>query len=163
MNGEFEPQNSAIRQPRPNAYRRWTKLSNIEQLATIEAFATVAAVRALLSTLPSSAASMAIRRVLDEQPPDEPTTGDATARENIDVIRFAVARAAARVPKATCLVQALSGWWMFKRRGMSVKLRIGVEKGLNGFSAHAWLCVGDVIVIGGQDASARFVVLERKA
>ncbi len=51
---------------------------------------------------------------------------------------------------------------MFKYRGFDAKIRIGVDKVAEDFSAHAWLTIGDTIVLGGVDAAARFVVLESK-
>jgi tRNA G37 N-methylase TrmD len=49
---------------------------------------------------------------------------------------------------------------MLRRRSVRASVRIGVQKNSMGFAAHAWLCVGDVIVIGGEDAAMRFVTLE---
>ena len=139
---------------------RWSRLTRLERQITLEALVVVGAVSALVSTFPSSFTSMAIRRVIVRATPSTPQTSAYTTMQGIELIRSAITRASLRIPKASCLVQALSGWWMLKRRKIPSQLRIGVEKGANGFSAHAWLCVGDTIVIGGEDAAARFVTLE---
>jgi len=64
-----------------------------------------------------------------------------------------VARLARRVPwRATCLVQALAGWLLLKRRGIVATIRFGVAKSEAGLAAHAWLVVGSEIVLGGEAA-----------
>jgi hypothetical protein len=152
-------QNSVADRPFVNAVRRWSRLSMSERQAALEAMVVVATVSALISTLPSSLTSIAIRRAIARdrhfrQP------ADFTTAEVVDRIRSAIARASPRIPRANCLVQALSGWWMLRRRNVDSQLRIGVEKGERGLSAHAWLCVGNTIVIGGEDAAAKFVTLK---
>jgi hypothetical protein len=56
----------------------------------------------------------------------------------------------------------MAGWWMLKNRAIRAQIRIGVDKVEQNFSAHAWLVVGDIIVLGGADAAARFVTLESR-
>lgn len=54
----------------------------------------------------------------------------------------------------TCLVQSLAAIRMIRRRGLSGLLYIGVNRGDDHqFGAHAWVCVGDVDVCGGRQAS----------
>ncbi len=62
-------------------------------------------------------------------------------------------RIAARVPwRTTCLVRALAGSLLLWRRGTPATIRFGVNRADAGFSAHAWLLVGDTIVLGGENA-----------
>ncbi|EME71274.1 hypothetical protein H261_03728 [Paramagnetospirillum caucaseum] len=60
----------------------------------------------------------------------------------------AVRAMAARTPwKSTCLVQAITGAIMLRRRGIPASLLLGVAKE-SGLIAHAWLKSGDVFVTG---------------
>lgn len=60
----------------------------------------------------------------------------------------AVRLAAAFVPGASCLTQALAAQILFARRGISSVLHIGVENA-QGFKAHAWLEIEDQPILGG--------------
>jgi hypothetical protein len=52
----------------------------------------------------------------------------------------------------TCLVKALTAHKMLQRRLVNHKIHIGVElKSKNSLGAHAWLSVGDDIVLGGEN------------
>lgn len=73
---------------------------------------------------------------------------------------WAVRAASARIPRATCLTQALAVRLMLQRRGLPALLRIGVarsaEKGVEG---HAWIeCQGRIII--GQSEPEHYKVLE---
>lgn len=59
----------------------------------------------------------------------------------------------ARTPwKSTCLVKALAAHKMLKRRNISSRIHFGVKKSSdNDFEAHAWLSVGDKVIIGGEN------------
>ena len=59
----------------------------------------------------------------------------------------------ARTPwKSTCLVKALSMSKMLKIRHIDHKIHIGVTPKLNNqFGAHAWLSVGNEIILGGKN------------
>ncbi|GAA0584633.1 lasso peptide biosynthesis B2 protein [Rhizomicrobium electricum] len=62
-------------------------------------------------------------------------------------------RVAAHMPwRTTCLVRAIAGALMLKRRGIPSTIRFGVNRADGGLSAHAWLLVGDTIVLGGEIA-----------
>lgn len=68
----------------------------------------------------------------------------------IDRVAFAIPRAAARVPwRATCLVQALAARRWLAREGIASQLVLGARKDGDALDAHAWLTVGDRVVIGG--------------
>lgn len=55
-------------------------------------------------------------------------------------IVWAVRATARRVPRATCLTQALAGKLLLEQNGCPVELRIGVGRDDAGqFRAHAWL------------------------
>lgn len=69
----------------------------------------------------------------------------------------AVNRAARRSPwRTTCLIRAMAGRAMLRRRGMPCTLYLGVAPGgaERRLRAHAWLSAGGEIILGGQEASA---------
>lgn len=74
--------------------------------------------------------------------------------DQIDQIGWAIRVAAAHTPwKSTCLVQALAGMMMLKRRGLPGTLYLGVAKSTNTTSsvsidAHAWLSSSGKILVG---------------
>ena len=58
--------------------------------------------------------------------------------------------AAAIVPGASCLTQALAAQYLLACRGYASQVRIGVKLGAdNQVEAHAWLVSGPVIATGG--------------
>jgi hypothetical protein len=74
--------------------------------------------------------------------------------QELDTARlvWAVRAAAARIPRATCLTQALAAKYLLERSGRSVQLHLGVTKQDGRFMAHAWLeCEGET-VLGGEVA-----------
>jgi hypothetical protein len=61
---------------------------------------------------------------------------------------------------ATCLRQALLLCFFLARRGIKAELRIGVEKtDTSEFVAHAWVEWHGHVLIGGEHAQERYVVL----
>jgi len=77
-------------------------------------------------------------------------------------IGWAVSAAAARVPwRSTCLIQALAGARMLRRRSIHATLHLGTARNPTNKSkleAHAWLRCGDTILIGRHDRE-RFIEL----
>ena len=140
---------------------RFAKLPLPDQAATIEALTTVATARLLVATLPHSRLSRWLQPSL-RQPPLDGKVRNSHPDTVVERICTAVTRASRRIPGSTCLVQAIAGWWMLKYRGIDARICIGVDKAESEFSAHAWLAIGDTIVLGGADAAVRFVVLEPK-
>jgi hypothetical protein len=69
-----------------------------------------------------------------------------------DEYAWAVQAAARRVPRATCLTQALALQSLLGSAGYVSTLRIGVAKEGADFHAHAWLECDGRIVIGGAEA-----------
>lgn len=74
-----------------------------------------------------------------------------TADEGCHRIAFIIPRAARRVPwRADCLVQAMAGQDMLRRRGIATAVTVGTAKQADGtFQSHAWLLRGDIVVLGG--------------
>ncbi len=150
-------QHQTSRQP---AWRRWAGLSGAERIASLEALFVVTAVRAVVAVAPASFTARRIQRFVGNGSTTPAQPDDSTTLEVAATVRDAIVRASLRVPKATCLIQAVSGWYMLRRRGIGAAVRIGVQKSEQTLSAHAWLCVGDRILIGGEDAAMRYTALE---
>jgi hypothetical protein len=69
----------------------------------------------------------------------------------VDRIAFAIPRVARRLPwRSDCVVQALAARSWLARHRVESALIVGVRKPVpKPFEAHAWLKVGEAIVIGG--------------
>jgi hypothetical protein len=79
-------------------------------------------------------------------PSQEPEKQIARAR----YVARRLERVAAHVPwRTTCLVQAIAGALLLRRRGIATTIRLGVNRTDGNLAAHAWLLVGDTIVLGG--------------
>ena len=77
-------------------------------------------------------------------------------------VQWAITTVAARLPWATCLVQALAADAILRRRGLTSELRIGVRVRGNSdvpFKAHAWVECGGTVVTGAIEELADFKVL----
>lgn len=75
----------------------------------------------------------------------------ATARSGVrpDQIGWAIDAASRRVPRASCLTQAVAGQILLRRHGIASTLQVGVIRDQQGFRAHAWIEEGGRILIGG--------------
>jgi hypothetical protein len=93
--------------------------------------------------------------------------GDGANAATADVRRgFEVAAAVRRAARLSpqrfrCLAQALAARAMLRRRGLSGRLHLSAGRGEGGIEAHAWLSLGDAVVLGrgappGQVELARF-------
>lgn len=63
--------------------------------------------------------------------------------------------------QCTCLVQAMAGQWMLRRRGVSGTVYLGVarDRETGELTAHAWLRSGERIITGKQALSRGFTVV----
>ena len=138
--------------------RRFIELPLPDQAATFEALAAVTAARIRLSLYSQPKLNRLLEPLVIGSRFNE-TSKVIGYRGSVERVVAAVRRASRRVPGATCLVQAIAGCRMLESRSIRSKIRIGVDKDHEKFSAHAWLTVDDKIVLGGADASARFVEL----
>lgn len=81
---------------------------------------------------------------------DMPSQGDL---RRAFVLCHRLMRLARLVPwRTTCLVQAIAGHMLLKRRRIASTVRIGVTTAQNAVHAHAWLMVDGRIVLGGREA-----------
>lgn len=153
------------RTPRPvvPAWKRWIRLGLRDQVTSLEALGVLVSVRTLVSTLPSAVVSSNVSRFMasDVGVRQNDIGYDVVARRD-EILRvcLGIQRAAVRTPGATCLVQAIAGWLMLRRRGLSSSVKIGVQKDEHAFAVHAWLCVDGEVCIGGIDSTRSFQTLE---
>jgi hypothetical protein len=77
--------------------------------------------------------------------------GPPTAINGVQVSRIVrfVDRTAKWVPEASCLTQALAAQLLLARCGITTLIHIGVNKDDTGMAAHAWLKLGERILLGG--------------
>lgn len=72
------------------------------------------------------------------------------SRFSVEKLVWAVRAVSPFVPGATCLTQALAAQVLLTRAGHSSRVEVGVAKGdQDQFQAHAWLVLGDRVLIGG--------------
>jgi hypothetical protein len=65
-------------------------------------------------------------------------------------VAWAVRRVARRVPlRCACFERSVATRFMLRRRGVDSILHLGVHRGRSGVRAHAWLCSGGDVVVGG--------------
>jgi hypothetical protein len=79
-------------------------------------------------------------------------------------IRFAIGVMSRHTPwESKCMVQAIAGMTMLRRRGIASTLYLGTARDENGaMIAHAWLRSGSLYVSGFEGMN-RFVVVEKFA
>ena len=92
-----------------------------------------------------------------------PSRRDAAGTAEVQRVRdvvWAVVAVSRRVPRATCLTQALAAQRLLADVGVRAELRIGVARDAGGaFEAHAWLEHEGRIVLGEVDGMERFTTL----
>lgn len=95
---------------------------------------------------------------------ETPPTAPVDAVPRIRQITRAIRIVSRYTPwKSTCMVRAVAGLKMLKRRGIGSTLYLGVSKDRAGrMIAHAWLRSGEHYV-SGDDAMQGFVVVEKFA
>lgn len=61
---------------------------------------------------------------------------------------------------STCLVRAVAGMLLLRRRGIGgAAIRFGVRKREGALEAHAWRLLGGTILLGGEEAANGYVPL----
>lgn len=130
--------------PAMTALRKLWRLPAEDRALLCEAAAWVVAIRVGLWALPFGA----VRRIVCRA--GHRRVEAASAPEaSVERVVWAVRAASARVPRASCLTQALAARALLARRGLPSDLRIGVARSSeNGIEGHAWLERNGRIVIG---------------
>ena len=87
-------------------------------------------------------------------------SNQALTHAQIYKICWGVSSSARRIPKASCLTQALVAQYLLLIKGVDAFLRLGVSRNAKGkFDAHAWVEVDGKIVIGENEEISRFIPL----
>jgi hypothetical protein len=92
---------------------------------------------------------------------DASARGAAREAEDAQVIETALVTALIRARRyapyrGNCLSQSLSLWWLCRRQGLDVTLRLGVRIDDRVFSAHAWVERSDRSINDTADVRERF-------
>jgi hypothetical protein len=99
--------------------------------------------------------------ISQETPLDHPGTDTAAAIKHITSAVNTMSRYT--LWESKCLVRAIAGMKMLKRRNIESTLYLGTAKDeAGGLIAHAWLRSGPYYITG-QDVMSKFVVVERFA
>jgi hypothetical protein len=134
--------------------RKWANLPRPERRLLVRALPLVACVRVGLWVLPWHVT----RRLTQRLSVTARTAGSSPQTDvDVDAVARAVSRAARRVPRATCLTQAIATSVMLGRRGVPATVRFGAARNPQGrFIAHAWVECQGRIVIGGVTSPQRY-------
>jgi hypothetical protein len=124
--------------------KRLASLPRQEQSLLLRALALVVVIRLGLWLLPFSV----VQRL--------PSAKIRAAKtiHSVDQMVWAIKIASRCLPGATCLTQALAARVLLARFGYKSRVEIGVAKDEQGrFEAHAWLAVGEKVVICGPETN----------
>jgi hypothetical protein len=123
--------------------RSFTSITAREAWLLSQAVFYTVATRLALWTVPSAHLLRFVRRRVDRIPADG-GAGEPTGH----TVAWSVRAASRRIPRASCLTQALAVQLLLARYGYSSKLQIGVARKDGHFVAHAWVEFGGRIVTG---------------
>ena len=127
------------------ALRKFIRRSPVERRLLLEALAVVPLVRLALWLLPFRIVRRMVHVGLKPRPTSVP----------VEQIVWAVTAVASRVPRATCLTQALAASVLLPRYGHDATPRVGVAKDDDGrLRAHAWLESGGATILGEPEPGA---------
>ena len=119
-----------------NSFKRLFKISASKRIALIHALITLVVCRFFLSLIGLNRMLPLLKRL-------RPNESKISTVE----ISWALGVWVRRIPKMTCLVQALAGQALLRRSGETSRLCIGVKTN-DEFKAHAWLLSEKDIVLG---------------
>jgi len=134
---------------------RWTKfraLSRDHRADFLSALALLPLVGAALRLFEFRTCQFALERLSKRRQPARESWRDAM--NLAEIVRAAVRNG---VTRPNCLRQALVLWYLLRRRGIAVDLKIGVRKTSSGaLEAHAWVESGGRAVSDPGDAGPGF-------
>ncbi len=124
--------------------RRLWRMQGVERSILVQALFWVVTLRIALYLVPFALFRRALERLNSAQ-----NTGSVDTRPTVAQIIWAVTGVGRRIPKATCLTQALAARILLNRYHYDNQLCIGVKIGEEGeVSAHAWLEEQGQVLIG---------------
>jgi hypothetical protein len=128
-------------------FRKLARLDAAERWLLLDAAIAVPIVRLALTILPFRLVHRGIAAFRQRS--------NTSASQTPEHIARMVAAVAARVPRASCLTQALAAMLLLARYGYPATLRVGVAKNEDGtLRAHAWLESNGRTLLGGPDSGA---------
>jgi hypothetical protein len=134
------------------AFSKLLRLAAEDRWLLLHAVYLVSLVRIGLSVL----SFRTLQRGLARQPVARRTGGSPS----VERLLWATRAASRRVPRATCLTQALAAQLLLARHGHQARLRIGVSRDEAGrLAGHAWLEQDGVVVLGA-DPGRKYTPLE---
>ncbi len=121
---------------------KFLRLSAAEQFLLLRTVIIVAAIRVGLWVLPFRVVQRFTFRAREKK----------RSRYSVEQFIWAVRATSRYVPRATCLTQAIAAQILLMRAGYDPQVKIGVAKNEKKlFEAHAWLVLGDKVLIGGME------------
>ncbi len=123
-----------------NRLKRFAGLSRAERKLLLRTLFVVGSIRAGLWVLPFRVVQrQAFKARKKEERP-----------QSVEQYVWAVRAVSRCVPGASCLTQALAAQVLLTQAGYAPRVEIGVAKNeRNQFRAHAWLVLGDQVLVGG--------------
>jgi hypothetical protein len=135
-------------------------LTAVEALVLLTAFRVALRLVPVRRILRAIAHSASADSGVDTQPtPAECSSSERAARRRV---QWAVSAVSRHSPiEFVCFPQALAGFTMLRRRGVSSTILYGVRRSESGdLIAHAWLNTRDINLLGGE-AAAGFTAIEQ--
>lgn len=121
------------------------------RLRTLEAICALLAAHVLIRALPFAVGA---RLAGSLGQGDQAGVDREPADPGVRAVASAIRRGAWRLPfESTCLIRAIAGRLMLRRRGTPSSLVIGVAVRDGRPSAHAWLTASGGVVCGGSEAA----------
>lgn len=141
--------------PRLQALKKFFGLPWADRLLLLETATWLGVARLTLLLLPFRWLAPRLGATMSESPTDEPRLGELGRR-----LAWAVAVAGRYTPWQTrCLVRAVAGKMLLRRRGIPSTLYLGVARDSDGeLAAHAWLRCGGETLTGGRVAEDYAVI-----
>ena len=133
--------------PRSRALRSFLQISWGDRFLLLETAIWLAVARLAILVVPFRWLAPRLGATMAESPAAEPRMGKLGWR-----LGWAVRIASRYTPWETaCLVRAIAGKMLLRRRGISSTLYLGLAKGADGeLAAHAWLRSGGRTLTGGR-------------
>lgn len=127
------------------------KLSSQDKLIAMESLFWVIRIRIMIWLFPFSTVQRKVQNIATKYPSSNHTI---TASR----LRILIVSTSRYVPQATCLVQALAGYIVFSKYGYNTAIKIGVLTENGEFEAHAWLELGEKVVLGESEKNFRTIL-----
>ncbi|MHB8753385.1 MAG: lasso peptide biosynthesis B2 protein [Candidatus Acidiferrales bacterium] len=65
--------------------------------------------------------------------------------------------------RGNCLSKSITLWWLLRRRGIPVRLRLGARRTVDQFEAHAWVEMNGRVVNDSEDVRTKYSLFKGAA